>query len=87
LGIAIQISEALSEAHSRGIIHRDIKPQNIMITARGQSKVMDFGLAKILPEVALEESHAETALTEPGMIVGTIIPYMSPDQLHGEDLD
>jgi eukaryotic-like serine/threonine-protein kinase len=86
LDIAVQVSEALSEAHSRGIIHRDIKPQNIMITARGQTKVMDFGLAKVLRGGPIDESQVETVLTESGGIVGTV-PYMSPEQLHGEDLD
>jgi len=86
LEIAIQVAEALSEAHSKGIIHRDVKPQNIMITPRRQTKVMDFGLAKILREGPIDESQAETVLTEAGTIVGTV-PYMSPEQLHGEDLD
>ena len=86
LDIAIQVSEALSEAHSTRIIHRDIKPQNIMITAGGQAKVMDFGLAKVLREGPIDESQVETVLTESGSIVGTV-PYMSPEQLRGEDLD
>jgi len=88
LAIAIQIAEALSEAHSRGIIHRDVKPQNIMITSRGQVKVMDFGLAKSVTAEMSTESEAETQslLTEPGTILGTV-PYMSPEQVRGEQLD
>ncbi|PYT06301.1 MAG: hypothetical protein DMF60_09670, partial [Acidobacteria bacterium] len=88
LDIAVQIADALAEAHSRSLIHRDIKPQNIMITVRGQVKVLDFGLAKVVRERDMLESEVATQglVTEPGMIVGTV-PYMSPEQVKGEPLD
>ena len=86
--IGIQAAQALAEAHAAGIIHRDIKPQNIVITPRGQVKVLDFGLAKIAQPDGLDGPDAPTweRLTEAGSIVGTP-GFMSPEQLRGKEID
>ncbi|HLN99288.1 MAG TPA: protein kinase [Pyrinomonadaceae bacterium] len=86
LTIASQIADALVEAHEHAIIHRDIKPSNIMITSRGQAKVMDFGLARVIAGAAESEAETQNMLTRPGTIVGTM-PYMSPEQVTGGSLD
>ena len=88
LAIAEQAAEGLAEAHAHGILHRDIKPQNLMITPRGQVKILDFGLAKEMRSSDPVDYDAPTAslLSSPGHAVGTM-PYMSPEQVQGEQLD
>jgi len=86
LAVATQVAEALAEAHRHGIVHRDIKPQNIMLSAREQVKVLDFGLAKFTTTPVEGDAVTASLLADTGLIAGTV-PYMSPEQVRGEELD
>jgi Tol biopolymer transport system component len=86
LDIAVQISDGLSAAHAAGFVHRDLKPDNILLTIQGRIKILDFGLAKATSEEISQDDATRTvaqALTDPGTTVGTIA-YMSPEQARGQ---
>jgi serine/threonine-protein kinase len=85
----VQIASGLAAAHGRGIIHRDVKPENLFITRHGHVKILDFGLAKLLSKPSERELTTSPTLantTEPGMVMGTVA-YMSPEQVRGQAVD
>jgi len=87
LDIAVQIAEGLAAAHAAGVVHRDLKPGNILLARSGRVKILDFGIAKMTSaRPAGPETETLTARTEPGLVLGTV-PYMSPEQVRGQEVD
>src|SRR6266851_6159765 len=88
LDYAVQIADGLAKAHAAGIVHRDLKPENLMVSRDGFVKILDFGLAKLLPSLdnSSEAMTAVTPGTHPGMVMGTA-GYMSPEQARGGEID
>src|SRR5229473_114708 len=88
----VQIARGLAAAHERGIVHRDLKPENLFVAKDGRIKILDFGLAKLIPTLPGSEHGSEsdaptlTERTEPGIVMGTV-GYMSPEQVRGKPAD
>ena len=86
LSVGVEVADALDAAHSQGIIHRDIKSPNILLTKRGHAKILDFGLAKLDRSRAAIQANQEDDVTTAGTMMGTVA-YMSPEQICGQPLD